>query len=211
MKKKILTLISLLVMVMSFTSCEAKKKVTKASYPEYTSQGNNGPRRVERVKEESDECELASLNESSNEYRSYGSAIDEDYDFARHQAVLSAKAALVDRLQTSVINVMKNYRAKTQANGKIANEGLVKQDIGSMAERVLENCRVICSNRYRMSDGTYESTVCISIPATTAENVVGAAVLNDDERLGVEFHAEQFRDSYRDDLERFRQQMKEGR
>lgn len=211
MKRQFLTVISLLLVVISFTSCEAKKKVTKASYPDYTSQGNNGPRRVDRVKEEVDECELASVNEPNNEYRSFGSAIDEDYDFARHQAVLSAKAALVDRMQSEVINVMKNYRAKTQANGKIANEGLVKQDIGSMAERVLENCRIICSNRYRLSDGTYESTVCISIPAATAENVAGAAVLNDDERLGVEFHAEQFRDSYRDQLERFRQQMKEGK
>lgn len=208
MKKLFLTSILTILLSLNFVSC-GSKKVVAASYPEYTSQGNTGPRQVGKVKEDIDECELASNNEPANEYRSYGSAIDEDYDFARHQAVLSAKAALADRIQTQVINVMHQYRAKVQGNGKIANEGLVKQDVMSMADQVLENCRIICSNRYRLSDGRYESTVCISIPSKTAEQVAGAAVMNDDERMGVEFHAQEFQNSYQDDLEKFRQKMKE--
>ncbi len=191
-------------------SC-GSSKIQKASYPEYTSTGNNGPRSVSKVKEDLDECELESLNEPANEFRAYASAIDEDRDFARQQAVLFAKGALVDRLESMVLNVMKGYRGKVQANGKALSEADIRQDVGTMSERVIENCRIICSNRYRLSDGTYECSVCVSIPATDAEKIAGAVTLTEDERAGVEFHEQQFRDSYREELERFRQQQKERR
>lgn len=191
-------------------SC-GSSKMPKASYPEYTSAGNTGTRVVTKVKEELDECQIESMNEPSNEIRAYGSAIDEDRDFALHQAVLSAKASMVDRLQSSVLNVMKRYRAKMQTGGKTANDDDVAQDIASFAERELENCRIICSNRYRLSDGTYECSVCISIPANKAEMISGAAVLSDDERLGLQFREQEFRNSYKDELDRFRQQQKERR
>lgn len=183
--------------------------MNKASYPEYTSKGNTGTRTVQKVKDDIDECEEQSINEPSGEYRAYGSAIDEDRDFARQQAVLFAKAQMVDRLESQVLNVMKGYRAKVTANGKSSSEADIKQDVGSMAERVLENCKIVCSNRYRLSDGTYECSVCISMPATDAELIAGAAVLNDDERLNVEFHEQQFRNSYREELDRFRKQRAE--
>ena len=176
-----------------------------------TSAGNTGPRTVGKVKEDLDECEIESLNEPTNEFRSYGSAIDEDRDFARHQAVLFAKASLADRIESIVLNVIKGYRNKIQVNGKVANEADIKQDVGSMAEQVIANCRIICSNRYRLSDGTYECSGCISIPALAAEKIAGAATINDDERMGVEFREQQFRESYREELERFRQQQKERR
>lgn len=210
MKKLIFPLAMALLMSFASVSC-GSHKVAKASYPEYTSAGNTGTKIVNKVKEQIDECEEQSINEPSNEYRAYGSAIDEDRDFARQQAVLFAKASLVDRLESQVLNVMKGYRNKIQANGKSANEQDIKQDVGSMAERVIENCRIVCSNRYRLSDGTYECSVCISIPATDAELIAGAAALNDDERMGVEFREQQFRDSYREELERFRKQQREGK
>lgn len=198
-----------LALMLSFNSCGASK-VQKASYPEYTSTGNTGTRTVTKVKEEIDDCEKESLNEPANEIRAYGSAVDEDRDFARHQAVLFAKASLVDRLESMVLNVIKGYRNKIQVNGKTASEADIKQDVGTMAQRVIENCRIICSNRYRLSDGTYECSVCISIPANDTEKIAGAVALTNDERMGVEFHEQQFRDSYREELERFRQQQQEG-
>ncbi len=78
-----------------------------------------------------------------------------------------------------------------------------------MSELVIENCRIVCSDFYRLSDGTYECVVCVSIPATKAEAISGAAAMNEDERAKVEFHEEQFRKSYRDELEEFRRLRKE--
>lgn len=210
MKNLTVSVIAALLMSFVFVSCGSKKAV-QSTYPEYTSRGNTGVRTVSKVKEELDECETESLNEPTTEWRSYGSAIDEDRDFARHQATLSAKAALADRIEATVLNVIQRYREKLKTHGKTENSDDVKQDIGTMADRVIENCRIICSNRYRLSDGTYECSVCISIPAIDAEKVAGAVTINDDERLGVEFREEQFRDSYREELERFRKQQKEKR
>lgn len=210
MKRLSLSLIAVVMLSLGLPSCSAKK-VVKASYPEYTTQGNNGPRTVSKVKEEIDECQQESMNAPANEFRAYGSAIDEDRDFAFQQAILFAKANLVDRLESLVLNVQKGYRGKLQAGGKTSNEANIRQDVGSMAEGVVRNCRIICSNRYRLSHGTYECSVCISIPANDAEKIAGAATINEDERLGVEFHEQQFRNSYREELERFRQQQKENR
>ena len=208
MKQLILTVILGLLFSLTSVSC-GSKKVARASYPEYTSQGNTGTRTVTKVKEELDECEQEAINAPAGELRAYASAVDEDRDFARQQAVLFAKANLVDQIESLVLNVMKGYRGKIKANGKSSSEADIRQDAGSMAESVVENCRIICSNRYRMSDGTYECSVCISIPSNSAENVAGATVLTEDERLGVEFHEQEFRNSYREELERFRQQQKE--
>ena len=149
------------------------------------------------------------MDEPASEFRAYASAVDEDRDFARQQAILFAKAALADRLESMVLNVMKGYRNTLQTANKKWSESDIKQDVGSMAERVLENCKVVCSNRYKMSDGSYECSVCVSIPANMAETVAGAAALNDDERMGVEFREEQFRNSYREELENFRKMQKE--
>ncbi len=164
MKRLIFPIILVLMLSMTTVSC-GSNKVAKASYPEYTSKGNTGTRTVTKVKEELDECEQEALNAPANELRAYASAIDEDRDFARQQAVLFAKANLVDQIESIVLNVMKGYRGKIKANGKASSEADIRQDAGSFAESVVENCRIICSNRYRMSDGTYECTVCISVPA----------------------------------------------
>ena len=210
MKQLTLTVILALLFSLTTLSC-GSQKVAKASYPEYTSQGNTGTRQVTKVKEELDECEEESLNAPASELRAYASAVDEDRDFARQQAVMYAKANLVDQIESLVLNVMKGYRGKIKANGKAASEADIRQDAGFMAERMVENCRIICSNRYRMSDGTYECAVCISVPSDNAEKISGAIALSDDERLNVEFHEQEFRNSYREELERFRQMQKENK
>ena len=79
-----------------------------------------------------------------------------------------------------------------------------------MSEKMVENCKIVCSNRYRLSDGTYECTVCISVPSRSAELVAGAASLSEDERIGIKFREEQFRESFKEELERFRQ-MQSGK
>lgn len=188
-----------------FSSCGGSK-VAVASYPEYTGKGNTGTKKVTKVKEEIDECEEQSLNAPAGELRAYASAIDEDRDFARQQAVLFAKAQLVSDIEALVKNVMTGYRGKTKKDGVSTSSSDIKQDVSSMAESVVEGCKVICSNRYALSDGTYECSVCISVVSPDVEKVAGVAVLTEDEKLGVEFEAEKFRESYKEELEKFRAQ-----
>lgn len=188
-------------------SC-GSKKVVEASYPEYTGAGNTGPKTVTRVEEDIDDCEQMALDAPAGELRAYASATDEDRDFARQQAILFAKAELASQIEALTLNVMKAYRAKIKSNGRSSSEADIKQDVGSMSEQTINNCKVICSKRYRLSNGTYECAVCISVPSADVEKVVGATVLSDDERLKVEFHAEQFRNSYADELRAFREKQK---
>lgn len=211
MKLNLVTAIAAVCLLASATACGSSKKVPTASYPEYTGTGNTGTRVVTKVEEEIDECEQEALNAPASEWRAYASAIDEDRDFARQQAVIFAKAEMASQIESLTLNVMKAYRGKVKANGRSTSEADIKQDVGSMAEQNLTNCRIICSKRYRLGDGTYECAVCISMPSDEVEKVVGATVLGDDERQQVEFNAQQFRSSYADELKAFRERQKEGR
>ena len=194
-----------LLVSLGFSSCGGSK-IAVASYPEYTGEGNTGTKKVSKVKEEIDECEELSLNAPAGELRAYASAVDEDRDFARQQAVMFAKAQLVSDIEALVLNVMKGYRGKTKKDGVSTSSADIKQDVGLMAENVVEGCTVVCSNRYALSDGTYECSVCISITSPDVEKVAGVATLTEDEKLGVEFEAEKFKDSYKEELEKFRAQ-----
>lgn len=194
-----------LLLCLGLSSCGGSK-VAVVTYPEYTGKGNTGTKKVTKVKEEIDECEEQSLNAPAGELRAYASAVDEDRDFARQQAVLFAKAQLVSDIEALVTNVMKSYRGKIKKDGVSTSSADTKQDVSSMAESVVEGCKIICSNRYALSDGTYECSVCIAIASPDAEKVAGAATLSEDEKLGVEFEAETFRNSYKEELEKFRAQ-----
>lgn len=198
MKKILLVIITALILPCVSISCAAKKKVKNTS---------NIPTRVQ--KEERDECQKETDNEPSDEFRAYGSGISTTRDFARHKATLFAKAELVARLNSQMLNVMKAYRNDLGLGEKSLNENDIKQDIGMMSEQEVENCRIICSDIYRLSDGTYECVVCVSIPASKAEAISGAAAINEDERTQVEFHEDQFRKSYREELEEFRKLRRE--
>ncbi len=201
---RILTLV-LIAPCLLLSSCGSKKSTS--AYPDYTGRGTV-PTRVEEV---TDECKEMALNAPASELRASGSAISSNRDFGTHQAVLYAKAALVAQIESLTLNVMKAYRSDTRSNGKMTNEEVVKQDVGAMSEQTIENCKVICSKVYRLSDGTYECNVCVSIPARDVEQAIGATVLTDDERLKVEFNAEQFRNSYADELKAFREKQMNNR
>ncbi len=202
MKKTLLIILAVLMIPCISFSCAARKK---NKTPDFSN--SKVPTRVQ--KEERDECQIAADNEPSDEFRAYGSGISSTRDFARHKATLFAKAELTSRLSSQMLNVMKAYRNDMGIGEKTLNEDDIKEDIGSMSEQVIENCRIVCSDIYRLSDGTYECVVCVSIPASKAEAISGAAAMNEDERTKVEFHEDQFRKSYREELEEFRKLRKE--
>ena len=202
MKKIFIIIIAAFLLPCVNFSCAAKKKV-KATFDNTS----NVPTRVQ--KEDRDECQIAADNEPSDEYRAYGSGISNNRDFARQKATLYAKAELTSRMSSQMLNVMKGYRNDMGIGEKKLNEEDIKQDIGMMSEMVIENCKIVCSDVYRLSDGTYECVVCVSIPATKAEAISGAAAMNEDERAKVEFNEDQFRKSYREELEEFRRLRKE--
>lgn len=206
MKKLLIT--ALIATTMGLMNVSCSKKVVAASYPEYTGEGNSGGKKVTKVKEEIDECEQMALDAPETEFRGYASAIDEDRDFARQQAVMLARADIASQIENLTLSVIKGYRATVKANGVRSSESDIKQDVGSMAEETLKSSKVICSNRYRLGDGTYEVSVCVSVPAETVEKIAGATTLSDDERMKVEFNAEQFRKSYADELKAFRESRK---
>lgn len=157
----------------SFNSC-GSSKVQKLSYPSYTSDGNTGPRSVSKSKIERDECENESYAAPAGELRAYASAISENREFARQKAILLAKGALVTNIEAIVSNVMEGISQDKTINGVASHEEDFRRSVKTKSESTISNCKIICSNIYQMSDGTYESTVCISVPTEPIQKILVA-------------------------------------
>lgn len=182
-----------------------RTKTVYAPYPNYTNAAQPPMPHNDKVEEELDDCEKESLQMEGDLLRAYGSAIDYDRDFARQSAVANARAQMASDIQALVTNVFKNYRATTTKNNVSTSEADRQQDIISIAEEVISRTTITCSKRYQLSDGRYECAVCVSMVQSASEDIE-KAVLSEDAKLGVRFDAEQFRKSYQEELERYRQQ-----
>ncbi len=194
---------------LALTSCKSKQTIAQ-SYPNYTTSPNSAaaPRQQQRIEEEIDECEKESMKIKGDLLRAYGSAIDYDKDFARQIAVTNARAQMASDIKALVTNIMKNYRGTTRKDQTQTSSSDVQQDITSIAEEVITRTSVICSKRYKLADGRYECSVCISM-IKSMEEEVGGAVLTDDQKAGVQFEAEQFRKAYQEELARYREKKEQ--
>ena len=182
-----------------------RTKTVYAPYPNYTNAPQNQIPPNNKVEEELDDCEKESLQMEGDLLRAYGSAIDYDRDFARQSAVANARAQMASDIKALVTNIFKNYRATTTKNNVSTSGADRQQDIISIADEVISRTTITCSKRYRLSDGRYECAVCVSMVQSASEDIE-KAVLSEDEKLGVRFDAEQFRKSYKEELEKYRQE-----
>lgn len=187
------------------SSCGSQKQVVYQPYPNYTTpQGQPiAQKTVTREEEEIDECEKKSMEMEGDLLRAYGSAIDLDKDFARQSAVANARAQMATDIKALVGNIYKNYRATTTRNNVSTASADRQQDIYQMAEEVISRTTVICSKRYKLGDGRYECSVCISMVGS-AQSTIEKGIMSEDAKLGVRYDAEQFRKSYKEELEAYK-------
>lgn len=189
-------------------SCGSSKKAS-TSTPSYVSnQGKSSG--VTKVKEDIDECEEKSYDWSDGKIKAYASAINPDRDFARTAATTRARAELSASVKALVTNVTKSFRESVAKDTptKSTYESSINQTADVIAEEVLANTHVSCSNRYQINDEnglSYEVSVCVTMESQM-EEVCKKAVqkLSDEDVLGVKFDEEQFRKSYKEELEAYR-------
>lgn len=187
----------------AFMSCGSNKTAVQP-YPNYTAQPvQPATSQQQRVEEEIDDCEKESLKVEGELLRAYGSAIDYDKDFARQTAAANARAQMASDIKSLATNILKNYRATTRKNDATTSSADVQQDITSIAEEIITRTSIVCSKRYRLADGRYECSVCVSM-IKPMEEEVGGVILTDDQKTGVQFDAEQFRKAYQEELARYR-------
>lgn len=186
MKRIFTFVIAILSIVFLLDSCGSKKMI-KQSYYDYAGQGNTGPRTVSIIEEEIDRCEQEALDEPADEYRSYGSGIDEDDFFARQIAVFNAEVGLVNGLQAEIIATIQSYKEQKHQGGTVANQADIVARAAERAKATVSNCRIICSKKYRISDGTYKCTVCISMPAVKVDQSIKAQMIEEVELAGEVF------------------------
>lgn len=73
----------------------------------------------------------------------------------------------------------------------------------------MANTAVICSKRYIVNNG-YECEVCVAMVGKI-EDAAKKAVLSEDAALEVEFDEKRFRESYQEELARYRQNKEANR
>ena len=189
------------------TSCGASKNSTNQNYPSYT---QTSQKKVTKVKEELNECEQMVIDAPANKLRAYGSAIDEDSDFARQMAIMNAKAQLASDISSLITNIMDSYRGKMAKDGKKTSSSSVRQNITQIAEEIVESTRTVNFCNYALSDGTYERAVCIEMELNTVEETAAALTMTEDDKIGVAFEQKSFKDSLQEALKRYRENKTNG-
>lgn len=197
MKKIYLLLAVLLITGMYSTSCTAKKNLNSSKDPE----------KITRVKEDIDKCEEMSNDISDGKLKAYGSAIDQNRDFARQSAILNARGELAASVKALVTNVFKTYRSTVTSEELTSSQANRNQTIDLMAQEVISNSTVLCSERYALSNGTYEYVVCIGM-VVKMEEKAKEVILGQDEILKVQFNEQNFRDAYKKELDAYKEQKK---
>lgn len=196
---------------MFLCSCGTAKK-TSSTTPQYVTPSSQGTKTaVTKVKEEIDECEEKSYDWSDGRMKAYASAINPDRDLARTNAAVNARVELAASISALVTNVVKSYRASV-AKGtptKATYESSISQTADALAQEQMAYTHIVCSNRYQINDAngiSYEVSVCVAMD-NQIESTCKKAVerLSNEDVLGVKFNEEQFRKSYQEELEAYRQ------
>lgn len=193
------------------SSCSTSKKPVVTNAPQWTTQQPTQAAKPSKIKieEEISECERLSWDVSDGKLKAYASAIDGDRDFARQQATTLARGELASEIKALVTNVMKIYRGSTTRNGVGTSSRNAEQTVDLIAEECMANTAVVCSKRYVVNNG-YEYEVCVAMIGTI-EDAAKKAVLSEDSALKVKFDEQKFRESYQEELARYRQQKEANR
>lgn len=189
----------------TMASCGSTKSVvvSNPTTPQWTSQSTSSSKPQRQLVEISD-VERMSFDVSDGKLRAFASAQDPDRDFARQQAVASAKAQLASDMKALLTNILDIYRGTTKKNNLSTSERDSEQKIEMIAEEYVTNCSVIGSQLYMIGD-VYEYEVCVA-QIGTIDEAAEKLVLSEDAVLGVRFNEQQFCESKAAALERYRQE-----
>lgn len=208
MKLKTIAIMATALLIAAPMAEAKKEKPSKASKEQLAE--NGGSSRMERKKLDRSECMKESLKPKKDEFRAYGSGISPNRAMATKKATMAARAELAAQIENLTRDVADSYVGTRQIGGKRLHEEKDDRDLHTMVEHLLKGSRIICSDEYQLSDGTYEAEVCMSIPSVGVEEMGAALLMEKDSELKVDFDAENYRKSYQEALEEYRRMKAES-
>ncbi|PCH69164.1 MAG: hypothetical protein COC06_08125 [Bacteroidales bacterium] len=192
------------IIAIMLASCSSSKKVVSRNI-------NTGETKIVKVKIEKDECQKKS-EDNSEFLRGYGIGTSADRMTARDIASLSARNEIVNSVQVCARNFADKYNQQhnSSSSGEMArvDAGKFEQSVGSIAEETLRGARIICSSDYQVGN-QYETHVCVELTNVDFTNKVYNK-LTSDEKLRIDFDAEQFRKRFEEELEEYRKRKAQG-
>ncbi len=156
----------------------------------------------QEVKE--NECQKKSY-EHSNKVRGFGIGVSLDKQYAIDIANLEARKDIVNRLETSISNVLEKDNG---AYGSVKDKEIIrdyversKQHIRSVSERILKGSVPICMKIYIVGN-EYEANSCVEINDDIIKEIV--KTISNDDKIRIDYDAEKFRRRANEELEAFR-------
>jgi len=188
------------IIALMITSCGTSEKIATIT-----------PEQDGLVKIEKNDCQKKA-EEKSEYLRGYGIGVSADPMMARDIAALAARNEILNALQVSASNMIDRYNQQhnSSTSGEMArvDVGRVKQLVRNMAEETLRGAKIITTCDYKRGD-KYETHVCVELTnvdfTTKAYNK-----LTKDEKLTIDYEAEEFAKEYEKEIEQYRQRKAEG-
>jgi|GEM_PF-1969214 len=193
-------LITLGIVALIIASCATSEKIASIT-----------PEQDGRVKIEKNDCQKKA-EEKAEFLRGYGIGVSADPMMARDMAALAARNEILNSVQVCASNMIDRYNQQHNSSTKgemtRIDVGRVKQVVRNIAEETLKGAKIISTCDYKQGD-KYETHVCVEL---TNVDFTSKAYnkLTKDEKLIIDYEAEEFIKDYQKEIEEYRQRKTEG-
>lgn len=190
MKTNYLFIIAIL--VLTITSCNSSKKITKE-----TASG-------EIRKEFNIPCADFSEN-TKDAFRATASATSPNHQFAKEKATTLARSGLAQKIETSVETMIDNYTNQYDVDNEQEFKEMTKDITRQVTDQVLTGINITCEQNFTLSSGKYEVWVGIEMPM----NNIGKSIydnISQEKKIRLDYDYEKFKEELQKELEKRREQ-----
>lgn len=205
MIKKTFTCVLCLAALLS-TSCGSSKKAAADNYYVDPNPKKEGMlKQPTEKKRDLKEVEKLAATESAN-MRAVGIGNDFDLKYARREAIRDGQNTLAGFLETTIINLTKEYHKKATANTKKFSETNLEEYVETSVAQTISTRVVGTPETYDLSDGSIRVYVCVELSTPTKDvlsNVYDQ--MSQDEILGTDYDKTKFIEDNMNQLDQLRE------
>lgn len=189
---KTIYLFIIAISVLTVTSCNSSRKITKE-----TASG-------EIRKEFNIPCADFSEN-SKDAFRATASATSPNHQFAKDKAMGLARNALSQKIEISVSSLFDDYSNQYDVGNEEDFKQITKQITRQVTEQELTGINITCEQNFTLSSGKYEVWVGIEMPM---ENI-GKSIydnISQEKKIRLDYDYEKFKEELQKELEKRKEQ-----
>ena len=142
------------------------------------------------------------FNENTKEaFRATASATSPNNQFAKEKAMVLARNALAQKIETSINSLFDNYAYQYDVGNEQEFKEITKAITRQVTDQTLSGLNVKCQKDFTLSTGKYEVWIAIEMPIDNIGKSVYDKV-SEDEKIRIDYDYEKFKEELQKEIEK---------